>query len=68
MMVDWVYASGSSWVSFDKDSQQQIETLWRNNGSTWIISPCFQGPVFVDTSEMFLMYGSFSYTIARRVF
>jgi hypothetical protein len=67
MAVDWVYASGSSWVSFDSASQKLIETLWTRDGATWINCYSFQGPVYIDTSEMCAMYGSYSYTIARRV-
>ncbi|KAI9359884.1 hypothetical protein BD770DRAFT_342577 [Pilaira anomala] len=65
MASGWVYASGSAWVSFDEATQKLIETLWRSDQATWINSQSFRGPVYVDTSEMVVLYGSYSYTIAR---
>lgn len=65
MASGWVYASGSAWVSFDEATQKLIETLWRSDQATWINSRSFRGPVYVDTSEMVVLYGSYSYTIAR---
>lgn len=67
MAAEWVYASGSAWIAFDAETQRVIETLWANDQATWINSPSFPGPVFVDTSEMIIMYESYSYTIARRI-
>ncbi|KAI8973431.1 hypothetical protein BDF20DRAFT_882341 [Mycotypha africana] len=65
--VDWVYASGSTWVSFDPMAQQMLEHLWRKEyAATWIASQSFRGPVFVDITEMTALYGSYAYTIARR--
>ncbi|KAI8647474.1 hypothetical protein BD408DRAFT_378873 [Parasitella parasitica] len=66
MVVEWVYASGSNWVRFDVESQQIIEKLWLRDAATWFNSQSFRGPVYVDTSEMLVMYGSTAYTIARR--
>lgn len=66
MAIEWVYASGSNWVRFDTASQQIIETLWSRDAATWFNSQSFRGPVYVDTSEMVVMYGSYAYTIARR--
>jgi hypothetical protein len=64
--VQWVYANGSSWVTLDRSAQTQIETLWSRDASNWINSSSFQGPVYVDTSEMLLMCAGLSYAIARR--
>jgi hypothetical protein len=66
MAVQWVYANGSYWVTLDRNAQTQIETLWSRDASSWIDSTSFRGPVYVDTSEMVLMYGGLSYVIARR--
>lgn len=66
MSVQWVYATGSSWVTLDQSAQSQIETLWKRDASNWINSSSFRGPVYVDTSEMILMYAGYSYAIARR--
>ncbi|KAI9362745.1 hypothetical protein BD770DRAFT_381687 [Pilaira anomala] len=66
MAVQWVYANGSTWVTLDVNAQYQIETLWTRDASSWIDSASFRGPVYVDTSEMVLMFGGLSYTIARR--
>jgi len=68
MTIEWVYASGSNWVRFDTASQQIIETLWARDAATWFNSQSFRGPVYVDTSEMVVMYGSYAYTIARRIY
>lgn len=65
MPAEWVYASGSAWISFDPETQKVIESLWTRDQATWINSQSFRGPVYVDTSEMVIMYGSYSYTIAR---
>lgn len=66
MAVQWVYANGSSWITLDKYAQSQIETLWSRDASSWIDSPSFRGPVYVDTSEMVLMVDGLQYVIARR--
>ncbi|KAF1803554.1 hypothetical protein FB192DRAFT_1368664 [Mucor lusitanicus] len=68
MTIEWVYASGSNWVRFDTASQHIIETLWARDAATWFNSQSFRGPVYVDTSEMVVMYGSYAYTIARRIY
>lgn len=67
MVTEWVYATGSAWVSFDSATQGMIEALWTRDTATWINSRTFPGPIYVDTSEMTAMYNSYSYTIARRV-
>lgn len=64
--VDWVYASGSAWISFDPVTQMVIETLWQRDQDAWINTPLFHGPVYVDTTEMTMFYSCFSFTIARR--
>jgi hypothetical protein len=66
MAIQWVYATGSSWVTLDQSAQSQIETLWKRDASSWIKSSSFRGAVYVDTSEMILMSDGYSYTIARR--
>lgn len=66
MAVQWVYATGSAWVTLDRNAQSQIETLWSRDASSWIESSSFRGPVYVDTSEMLLMSAGLSYAIARR--
>ncbi|KAI8372190.1 hypothetical protein BD560DRAFT_467741 [Blakeslea trispora] len=67
MAVEWVYASGSTWISFDPATQEVIESLWKHgNGATWITSSNFPGPIYVDTDQMVILYGSYSYTIARK--
>ncbi|GAN09434.1 hypothetical protein MAM1_0267d08961 [Mucor ambiguus] len=66
MAVQWVYANGSTWVTLDLSAQYQIESLWSRDASSWINSDSFRGPVYVDTSEMVLMFGGLSYVICRR--
>ncbi|KAI8354094.1 hypothetical protein EDC96DRAFT_446990 [Choanephora cucurbitarum] len=67
MAVEWVYASGSTWISFDPATQTIIESLWqRGNSATWITCSNFPGPVYVDTDQMVVLYGSYSYTIVRK--
>ncbi|KAG1048230.1 hypothetical protein G6F55_010439 [Rhizopus delemar] len=66
MPIQWIYANGSTWVSLDAATQQQIEVLWSRHGSSWIHSNSFDGPVYVDTTEMLLMAGGYSFVIARR--
>ncbi|KAI9254062.1 hypothetical protein BY458DRAFT_521338 [Sporodiniella umbellata] len=66
MASQWVYAAGSAWVSFDSATQNVIESLWKRDVATWINSQIFQGPVYVDTTEMVMHYNNYSYTIARR--
>lgn len=68
MTTQWVYASGSTWVSFDSTAQQIIESLWKRNVATWINCQPFHGMVYIDTSEMVLHYNNHAYTIARRKF
>lgn len=67
MPVEWVYASGSTWILLDPSTQMIIETLWMRDQAAWINSPSFTGPVFVDTTEMSILFGSYCYTIARRI-
>lgn len=64
--IQWVYANGSNWVVLDRDTQRVIETLWRNNASSWVPSNCFSAPVYVDISQMALICNNFAYSIARR--
>lgn len=64
--VQWVYSSGQSWLSLDRQAQSQIEKLWSMDQANWILSDAFSGPVYVDTTQMLLMYEGYSYTIARR--
>lgn len=66
MTVQWVYAAGSAWVTLDSATQNLIESLWKRDVATWINSQTFQGPVYVDTSEMVIHYNDYLYTIARR--
>ncbi|KAF7730657.1 hypothetical protein EC973_001606 [Apophysomyces ossiformis] len=64
--IRWVYASGSQWVVFDTESQQHLEVLWSRESASWITSRSFGNQdVYVDTSEMLLMYGGYTYPIAR---
>lgn len=63
--VQWVYSSGQKWVSLDSQAQAQIEKLWSMDQANWVISDAFCGPVYVDTSQMILVYEGYSYTIAR---
>ncbi|KAI9247034.1 hypothetical protein BY458DRAFT_484327 [Sporodiniella umbellata] len=66
MTIQWVYASGSSWICFDSTTQELIEFLWKNNAATWINCQTFHDTVYVDTTEMVLHYHNHDYTIARR--
>ncbi|ORE11452.1 hypothetical protein BCV72DRAFT_326280 [Rhizopus microsporus var. microsporus] len=66
MAIQWVYANGSIWTIFDKNTQQQIEALWSKHTSGWIQSSSFRGPVFVDTTQMVLIADGYSCAIARR--
>lgn len=63
--VQWVYSSGQNWVSLDRKAQSQIEKLWSMDQANWVISESFPGPVYVDTTQMLLLYEGYSYTIAR---
>lgn len=63
--IQWVYSSGQKWVSLDTQAQSQIEKLWNNDQANWVTSDSFSGPVFVDTTQMLLVYEGYSYTIAR---
>ncbi|KAI8336810.1 hypothetical protein BC941DRAFT_428126 [Chlamydoabsidia padenii] len=64
--VEWVYAIGSSWNQCDPATQQEIERLWANDAAGWIKSLSFGDYVYVDTTQLSLTYGTYSYTIARR--
>ncbi|KAI8088862.1 uncharacterized protein BX664DRAFT_122712 [Halteromyces radiatus] len=64
--IEWVYAIGSSWNRCDPNTQRAIEKLWANDAAGWIKSPSFGDYVYVDTTELSLTYGTYSYTIARR--
>ncbi|RCH79450.1 hypothetical protein CU098_006585, partial [Rhizopus stolonifer] len=52
MAVQWVYASGSSWLTFDSTTQKIIESLWKSDAATWINCQAFRDLVYIDTSEM----------------
>jgi hypothetical protein len=65
--IQWVYANGSSWIVLDPLAQQHIEYLWSQNASNWIQTRSFRAPVYVDVSQMCLVEGGMSYTIARRM-
>ncbi|KAI8988568.1 hypothetical protein BDF20DRAFT_813445 [Mycotypha africana] len=64
--VQWVYANGCNWVVLDALAQQHIESLWSQNGASWIQSRSFRAPIYVDISQMVLLCNGTSYTIARR--
>lgn len=64
--IQWVYANGSNWVVLDKDTQCNIEMLWKNNASNWVSSQSFREPVYVDISQMALICNNYAYSIARR--
>lgn len=64
--IQWVYANGCTWVTLDSSAQQDIESLWEYNASSWIKSRSFRSAVYVDISQMILMCEGMSYTIARR--
>jgi hypothetical protein len=66
MAFQWVYSNGSEWVELDQVTQSSIETLWSNSGADWIPSGLFSGAVYVNISEMIMIYNHFSYTIARK--
>ncbi|ORZ25892.1 hypothetical protein BCR42DRAFT_401153 [Absidia repens] len=66
--IEWVYAIGSSWNRCDPMTQREIERLWANDAAGWIKSSSFGDYVYVDTAELSLTYGAYSYTIARRCF
>ncbi|CAO3636038.1 unnamed protein product [Cunninghamella echinulata] len=66
--VEWVYASGSQWNICDSHTQNEIERLWYNDTNGWIKSILFGDFVYVDTTELSLTHGSYSYTIARRCY
>ncbi|KAI7907287.1 uncharacterized protein BX663DRAFT_495421 [Cokeromyces recurvatus] len=69
MPAEWIYANGSSWVSFDPTCQTMIESLWTRGGlSNWINCQSFEGPIFIDTTDMIILYNSFMYTIVRRFY
>ncbi|KAI9332265.1 hypothetical protein BD770DRAFT_477723 [Pilaira anomala] len=58
--IQWVYSSGQKWVSLDTQAQSQIEKLWNNDQANWVTSDSFSGPVFVDTTQMLLVYEGYS--------
>ncbi|KAI9469898.1 MAG: hypothetical protein EXX96DRAFT_587890 [Benjaminiella poitrasii] len=69
MAVEWLYANGSSWISFDTACQATIELMWTRGGlSNWMNCQYFEGPIYVDTTDMVILYGSFMYTIVRRFY
>jgi hypothetical protein len=63
--IQWVYANGSQWVALDRTAQLNIESLWSNNASNWINCRTFPSAVYVDISQMALIWNEMSYTIAR---
>lgn len=65
MSANWVYSSGSAWISFDPATQMVIETLWKRNQAAWINCPLFHGSIYIDTTDMLMLYSSFTFTIAR---
>lgn len=67
--VQWVYANGSCWVPLDKIAQGDIEILWSRNASYWIRCPSLSmtGSVYVDISEMVMLFDGYAYAIARSI-
>jgi hypothetical protein len=64
MVFQWVYTNGSEWFPLDMAAQRNIEALWSRNATYWINSTMFPY-AYVDISQMVLIYGNYSYTIAR---
>ncbi|KAI8637643.1 hypothetical protein BD408DRAFT_424172 [Parasitella parasitica] len=64
-ITKWLYSSGQCWLCLDSTAQMQIEKLWSGNQASWVTSEAFQGPIYVDTSMMTLIYNGYSYSIAR---
>ncbi|OBZ88353.1 hypothetical protein A0J61_03606 [Choanephora cucurbitarum] len=64
--VVWVYANGCNWVMLDPVAQNQCESLWSHNSSSWIQSNSFDSPVYIDIGQMVLLCNGVSYSIARR--
>jgi hypothetical protein len=65
-MAEWFYATGSSWIPFDAETQIMLEALWAKETSAWINCRIFQGLIYVDLFEMSIIHNSFSYPIIRR--
>jgi hypothetical protein len=63
---NWVYAKDEHWVELDKVAQESIETLWEQNNSSYITSPSFDEPVFIDINQMVLVTDKYQHTIVRR--
>ncbi|ORX62999.1 hypothetical protein DM01DRAFT_1331096 [Hesseltinella vesiculosa] len=65
--AEWVYAMGSSWNRYDSSTIKQIEYLWMRNASGWIKSKSFHSDfIYIDTNDLSMTYGSYTYVIARR--
>lgn len=65
MAIEWIYADGGQWVTFDKIAQSNIECLWSNNSSSWITCQSFQVAVYVDIAQMTLICNGRSHSIVR---
>ncbi|KAI8891313.1 hypothetical protein K501DRAFT_166463 [Backusella circina FSU 941] len=67
--IQWVYANGSEWIPLDPRAQYHIEQLWNTNSSYWIQSDSrnFNGPIYVDISNMCLLFNRNAYSIARQL-
>lgn len=65
--VQWLYANGSCWLPLDRIAQRDIEVLWKRNASYWIRCPSLSktDSIYVDISEMVMIYNGYAYTIAR---
>lgn len=66
MVAQWIYANGSVWVSLDVMAQEQIELLWTNFNSNWIVCRTFPGGAYVDFNAMEIKCNDYGYAIARR--
>ncbi|KAG1437424.1 hypothetical protein G6F56_013113 [Rhizopus delemar] len=65
MPVKWIYANGSTWITFDDATQIQIEALWSRHAASWIQTNMFRGPVYIDMTEMVLITDGCLFAIAR---
>lgn len=62
---NWVYAKDAHWVQLDEITQECIEILWVRNHSSYIASPSFKEPVYIDISQMLLVTDNYQHTIVR---
>lgn len=62
----WVYAKDANWIQLDEITQECIEILWVRNHSSYIESPSFKEPVYIDISQMVLVTDNYQHTIVRR--